>query len=540
VAAWIEAVKDPNGKFNRKLRQICADDEGMRERAAGMCMESLEAFARAYGDSANVAVIRSAGRVNVLGTHIDHRGGTVNPVAVNHMWLVVSPRDDDRVVAKNVESDSFRDESFRISASLPLGQKIHDWHLWCHDEFEKRAGDPSITWSTYVRAAVLYLQHWYTTDEGTFAPRLRGMNMMFYGDVPRAVGLSSSSAVVVAATEATVQLNGLDIPREELVIHCGYAERYVGTHGGCSDHGAIIFGLCNGLTHLTAFPLTVSSSPLPAGYTFVLANSLVPAVKRAGARNAFNSRIAAYKIGLMMIQSNFPQYAGKLEHLRDVNPETLGVGEGEIYRIIRSLPATATRAEVLRMLPDFEAEIRQTFRIHDEPAKGYPIRQICLYGITECIRADMVADCLRQGDIGRFGELMNMSHDGDRVSRLVDGERVPTDNSYPDGRIDALIADLDSGDPERVKRACLWRQSGGYDVSLPEVDTLVDIALATPGVLGAGLVGAGMGGCIVALVKADAAQQVIENLAQQYYAPRNLPVAANVITPVGGLHTFAL
>jgi len=161
-----------------------------------------------------------------------------------------------------------------------------------------------------------------------------------------------------------------------------------------------------------------------------------------------------------MIQNRFPQYAAKLQYLRDVNPETLGVGEEEIYRIVRSLPVIATRADVLRLLPDSEAEIRQTFRIHDEPPNGYPIRQICLYGITECLRADMVPDCLCRGDIERFGELMNISHDGDRVSRVVDGERVPTDNSYPDERIDALIADLQSGDPERVERARLWRQGG--------------------------------------------------------------------------------
>ena len=534
------AVRDPGSGFNCTLRQICADREDLRAGAAEMCMRALEAFARVYGAETGALVIRSAGRVNVLGTHIDHRGGTVNPVAVNHMWLIAAPRDDDVVAAKNVESESFPDETFRIGACLPHGQKVCDWHLWCHDEFEKRAGDPSITWSTYVRAAVLYLQHLYTTDEGALAPRLRGMNMMFYGDVPRAVGLSSSSAVVVAAAEAVVQLNNLAIPREELVTHCGYAERYVGTHGGCSDHGAIVFGRCNSLTHLAAFPLAVTSSPLPEGYAFVLANSLVPAVKRAGGRNAFNSRIAAYKLGFMMIRKNFPQYAPRLQYLRDVNPETLGVGEEEIYRIVRSLPVTATRVDVLRLLPDSEAEIRQTFRIHDEPAKGYPIRQICLYGITECIRANMVPDCLRRGDIRQFGELMSISHDGDRVSRVIDDERVPTDNSYPDERIDALIDDLQSGDPERVERARLWRQGGGYDVSLPQVDVLVDIALATPGVLGAGLVGAGMGGCVVAIVQSEQAQQLLRNLEEQYYVPRNLDAAAHVITPVGGLHTFTL
>ena len=540
VAEWLDAARDPGSEFNRTLRRICADREGLREDAAHMCTRALEAFARAYGVDAKAIVVRSSGRVNVLGTHIDHRGGTVNPVAINHMWLVAAPRDDDRVVAKNVESDSFREEAFRIGACLPHGQRIRDWHLWCHDEFEKRAGDPSVTWSTYVRAAVLYLQHLYTRDDGTFAPRLTGMNMVFYGDVPRAVGLSSSSAVVVAAAEAVVRLNGLEMPREELVTHCGYAERYVGTHGGCSDHGAIVFGRCNSLTHLAAFPLAVTSSPLPEGYALVLANSLVPAVKRAGARNAFNSRIAAYKIGFMMIQSRFPQYAAQLQYLRDVNPQTLGVAEQEIYRIVRSLPVTATRADVLRLLPDSEAEIRQTFRIHDEPAKGYPIRQICLYGITECIRANMVPDCLRRGDIRRFGELMNISHDGDRVSRVTNGQSVPTDNSYPDERIDALIDDLQSGNAERVERARLWRQAGGYDVSLPQVDALVDIALATPGVLGAGLVGAGMGGCVVAIVRSEQAELLLRNLEEQYYVPRNLRVAAHVIAPVGGLHTFAL
>ncbi len=42
-------------------------------------------------------------------------------------------------------------------------------------------------------------------------------------------------------------------------------------------------------------------------------------------------------------------------------------------------------------------------------------------------------------DMKTFGELMSISHDGDRVTKLVDGKRVPTDNSYPAARLDALI-----------------------------------------------------------------------------------------------------
>ncbi|MHC4753378.1 MAG: hypothetical protein ACYTFW_26380 [Planctomycetota bacterium] len=206
--------------------------------------------------------------------------------------------------------------------------------------------------------------------------------------------------------------------------------------------------------------------------------------------------------------------------------------------MVKSLPVSAYRADILKVLPEGEQKIHRVFRSHNEPEQGYQIRQICLYGIAECIRASMVPKCLRTGDIKTFGELMSISHDGDRVTKLVDGKRVPTDNSYPDSRIDALINDLESGDPHRMSRAHLWRQGGGYNVSLPEIDMLVDIAIASPGVLGAGLVGAGMGGSIVAVVEDKHSRQLIENLTEQYYRPRNQPLHAEIITPVGGLFTM--
>ena len=47
-----------------------------------------------------------------------------------------------------------------------------------------------------------------------------------------------------------------------------------------------------------------------------------------------------------------------------------------------------------------------------------------------------------------------------------------------------------------------------YQVSLPELDTLAEAAWAAPGGHGARLVGAGFGGCVVALVDADRAGEV--------------------------------
>ncbi len=538
VSSWIELIRNTNSTFHNKLHRIYGDNDDLKIEAARMCQRALEAFAERYAADRNVIIIRSAGRVNLLGTHIDHRGGSVNPIAIKHMWLVVEPRDDDLVLAKNVESNDFGDEQFSISRCLPAGEKIENWDTWCHDEYEKRRHDLSVSWSNYIRAAVLYCQHLNTKDDGNFNPAIRGMNMMVYGNVPRAAGLSSSSALVMITVEAVIRINSLGIKSADFVEHWGFAEWYVGTRGGCSDHAAIIYGRAHTILHITAFPLSVEEAALPAGYCFVLANSNIKAKKQAGGRDIFNSRVAGYIFGLMLIRKNFPEYADKLERLRDVNPERLGVNESQIYRMVKSLPASARRTDVLRLLPRDEQKIHRVFRSHAEPKEGYPIRQVCLYGIAECIRTEMVPQCLREGDIKKFGELINISHDGDRMTKLVEGRRVPTDNSYPDERIDALIGDLESGDPERMSRAELWRQGGGYNVSLPEIDTLVDIALATEGVIGAGLVGAGMGGCIVAVVEDEHARRLVENMTEQYYHPRNLPVKAEIITPVGGLCTM--
>ena len=55
-----------------------------------------------------------------------------------------------------------------------------------------------------------------------------------------------------------------------------------------------------------------------------------------------------------------------------------------------------------------------------------------------------------------------------------------------------------------------------YEVSIAELDRLVDIAAATPGVYGARLTGAGFGGCAVALVEAEAASAAARRIIADY------------------------
>ena len=73
-------------------------------------------------------------------------------------------------------------------------------------------------------------------------------------------------------------------------------------------------------------------------------------------------------------------------------------------------------------------------------------------------------------DVGR---MMKISHDGDRVVAWTqDGQsklyHAPTGNNYLLG----LMADLESGDPDRVDRAQLTWQPGSYSCSLPAIDRI--------------------------------------------------------------------
>ncbi|MFN8631032.1 MAG: galactokinase [Chloroflexota bacterium] len=61
-----------------------------------------------------------------------------------------------------------------------------------------------------------------------------------------------------------------------------------------------------------------------------------------------------------------------------------------------------------------------------------------------------------------------------------------------------------------------------YEVSSPELDTLVEIARATPGVIGARLTGAGFGGCTINLVRRDAVPALRENVLRDYPARTGL------------------
>jgi len=530
---WLKLLSDPDIEVRDRFARIYGEDTGSLKERIGWYRDAICRLCELYGQDREVIVVRAPGRINLVGMHVDHRGGHINSIASREMIMVVESREDDQVILHNTDM-RFDPARFTISEELPAEQ-ISDWEGWTREQTKERArAGKAGHWSNYVKAPLVCLQN------REKARRLRGMNALVSGNIPQAAGLASSSALVVCATEACLYLNELDLSPREFVEFCSIAEWYVGTRGGAGDHAAIKFSRQGFLSHIGFFPLQVELVPFPKDYQVVICHTGVLAQKAAGARDIFNQRVAAYEIGLMLIKERFPHLAPRLQHLRDLNATNLGVDEAAIYKLLLSLPQTITRSELAEALPNQRDRLQRLYGTHADPPGGYLVRQVCLYGLAECQRSQMAVDKLKAGDIEGFGELMNLSHEGDRVTCLADGKRVPRTYSLPDEELQRLIADLSSDDPSKIEAARLYRQPGGYLASCPEGDELVDIALGIEGVVGARLVGAGLGGCVAILVRRNRVEELVRTVKAKYYEPGGLAPAIEVCVPIEGSGILAI
>lgn len=517
----ITRLRSPDAELERKFRHLYGDDPELLQARKRATRSLLEAFLSEYGDRP-ITVVRSPARINLLGMHVDHRGGHVNHLCIAREILIAAePRKDDVVTMHNTDPQ-FEPRTFRIGEELPPNQR-GDWFRTI-EEASIRPGD----WQNYVRAPILRLQD--TLRDRT----LRGMNLMVAGDIPQGMGLSSSSALVIATMEAFLRVNDMALSPQEKITLCGEGEWYVGTRGGWGDHAAMIYGRRDQVAHIGFFPLSVEMVPFFSDYKVVACNSFVQARKAIGAKHTYNARVAAYEIGLMGIKKLIPQYAERLIHFRDVNVRTLNWSSEQLYRLLKALPERITRSEAMEALPDHRETLERLFRTHDEPEAGYPIRSICLYGLAECERSRLCVDFLKRGDAVGFGRLKTIAHNGDRVCTFGDDGKLPWDNRVADEDLDRLITSLRSADPQTRASAQLHLQPGGYGCSCEELDQLVDIAENVDGVVGAGLTGAGLGGCVLVLVREARVQDLIDAVNRQYYVPKGLPSGAEVCTSVEG------
>ena len=283
------------------------------------------------------------------------------------------------------------------------------------DALEK---DPAHSWSNYLRGVSKFLE-----EDGH---RLTGADIVFGGDVPREAGLSSSAAVEVAAATFWNKLLKLELDPVYVIKLARRAENeFVGVPCGIMDQFISALGRQDHALFLDCRDLVYRHVPLRDTVKIVVCNS---GVKRALAQSEYEVRLKQCRQAVAQIAST----GLAVKSLRDVEPADLETARPALTEIL----------------------LRRARHI-----------------VTENQRTLEAVKVLGDGDLERFGELMNASHESLRDD---------------------------------------------YEVSSKELDTLVELARKQPGVLGARMTGAGFGGCTVNLVLADAAEAFVKNVRQGY------------------------
>ena len=218
------------------------------------------------------------GRIEVFGKHTDYAGGRTLIAAVPRGFVVVArPRDDGELHV----IDARRGETF----------VLHPWDADTH------AG-----WRHYVEVVARRLSR-------NFAGPSLGADIVLESDLPRASGMSSSSALVVAIATALAHVGNLHIHPHwranirtpiDLASYYGCLENGmpfgtlagdagVGTHGGSEDHAAIVMGVSDTLSAFRFVPMRhLENVRVPAEWRFVISPCGIAARKTGAEMHKYN------------------------------------------------------------------------------------------------------------------------------------------------------------------------------------------------------------------------------------------------------------
>lgn len=309
------------------------------------------------------------------------------------------------------------DRLFRVH-SFNLGEQLTF-------DLEAKLGSGTKPWLSYVEGIARVL-----VDKGH---SLKGADIAISSEVPIGAGLSSSAALEVSVGFALLKLVGSEIDLMELVLAAQRAEHlFVGTKSGPMDQLTAAFGVrdnamlidCRSLER----ELAVVNIPNMA---IVICDT---GVKHSLTTSAYNERRRECEQAVNLLRKHNPT----LRSLRDVTLNDL-----------------ESHSE---LLPEI-------------------LRKRCHHVISENERTLSAAKALRQGQVDRLGELMNLSHESLRDD---------------------------------------------YDVSCRELDLMVELARQQEGVAGARMMGGGFGGSTVNLVSKDRLDQFRRFVSEGYHKATGL------------------
>jgi galactokinase len=306
------------------------------------------------------------------------------------------------------------DQQLRFhSMNFPeIGVKESDLSSLAFKEFDQ--------WANYPKGMILFMKEaGYEITQGA--------DILFFGNIPNGAGLSSSASIELATG---VLMNGLfDLKMERIpMVQIGQKveNQYIGVNSGIMDQFAIGMGKKDHAILLDCQTLAYKYAPIVLeNHSIIIVNTNK---QRTLAGSKYNERRAQCEQALSDLQQEL-----SISSLGELTP--------------------AQFEEYKHLITDI---------VNQKRAK---------HAVYENARTLEALEKLQQGDLSRFGQLMNESH----LSLRDD-----------------------------------------YEVTGLELDTIVQTAWEQNGVVGARMTGAGFGGCAIAIVENDKVDHFKEKINSTY------------------------
>ncbi|MFC2036974.1 galactokinase [Chloroflexota bacterium] len=204
-------------------------------------------------------VVRSPGRVNLIGEHTDYNDGFVLPMAIDRaIWIALRAREDQQVCVYSLDFDQ--------AATFSLGTLRRE----------------SSGWAEYLKGVA-----WALQEAGY---NLCGWEGVIAGDVPLGAGLSSSAALELATARAFAAVSGLPWDAASMAKHGLRAENeWVGLNCGIMDQMISAGGRADHALLIDCRSLESEPVPLPPGTAIVVLDT---ATRRGLVDSAYNERRA--------------------------------------------------------------------------------------------------------------------------------------------------------------------------------------------------------------------------------------------------------
>ncbi|MHB1393250.1 MAG: galactokinase [Clostridia bacterium] len=314
-----------------------------------------EEFRNVFSIKEDVYVFFAPGRVNLIGEHTDYNGGHVFPCALTFGTYAVAHKRQDskiRLYSKNFDSLGI----IEADTSSLIYDKAHDW-----------ANYPEGIVKTFKDAG-------FIID--------KGLDIMFFGNIPNGAGLSSSASIELVTSVAISTLFQLNIDMLEMVELSQRSEnKFNGVNCGIMDQFACGMGRKNHAMLLNTTTLEYKYVPVNLeGVSIVIANTN----KRRGlADSKYNERRSQCEGALSALQQKLQIFS-----FGDLTEE------------------------------EFE---KNKYLIADEVQ-----RKRAKHAVYENQRTIKAVKALDEGDIKSFGELMNASHISLRDDYGVTGVELDT------------------------------------------------------------------------------------------------------------------